>query len=262
MENNSSQTPPWVQSIINELVSLRQNLALTQQAISRIETYQQQQQHPYGITGSMTNSNPSTSAQRIPTNPTKVQTNHNGATSARFRSSSLNHRLATQPGPSTIQQRLRNAQAGPSNAAPPKAEQFKAKQSRARQLLNNIAANPTPTNICWYHKQFGNASQHCIAPCDFIATIPIVIAPPVPAVKTLVIAPIPASLPAVVAPPTPIKTEVEPKKTQPMTIEQHNDLANAILQNQRSTLSDSSDTDNSSSDTDDEKKDAWHRSKQ
>lgn len=42
-------------------------------------------------------------------------------------------------------------------------------RSRRRELLQNIANRPVPTNICWYHRQFGAAAnpKNCLPGCKF-----------------------------------------------------------------------------------------------
>lgn len=112
---------------------------------------------------------------------------------------------------------------------------------------------PSPENIhriCWYHRQFGAASAHCIQPCTFV--VPPAVKPSKNSAKTspTVTTTPPSQSNATIRHPLERKRRDEPSTSRQAMIENNNTDWNELVETEykRSTLSESSSSSESSSD--------------
>lgn len=121
-------------------------------------------------------------------------------------------------------------------------------QNRPSTMATAIQNRPIIPGICWYHRQFGNATGKCVEPCNFKKLQPIT-------VKTkrskstprLAPKPIAANRPSTPEQSASINTPNWPPTPQPLTNEQHMELANAVLSTATPQLSDSSEDEDETS---------------
>lgn len=256
--------PSWVTRMVEEMFRLRNAMEHQSASINEIRSILLPERHPR--------------SKQQTANRLSNSSAHDHALSS---SSSRAHPIRSSSNQRIASTTLRSAPIAIPRPSQPNVNQRPIQRHCAQNTVQSHAMDhsgrpdaSTLPKICWYHKQFGQASTNCIEPCSFMAPI----IPDVPAIplnkrkiRSAVLLKPPTYIDAIVTAVIPEAVADPMQISQPMEQNEQSTIINGADQVAGTSsglkpadwnLSEQSSSSSSDSDSSDDKKPAWRQEKQ